>query len=223
MRGSLLIVGAEPATASNGTASDRRSQIIGAATRLLVQKPHDEISIRDLERESGITRGGIYYYFESKEEIFSEVVHEGLMILHADMSEAVRGDHTPTEKIRRVMAVMRSQYDDHRARFDVLIRFWFGAEPTVQVNDQLLASVHEIIGETTAMVVGVIDEGVQAGEFRCEDPAFEAMAIWGTAVTVIQMHNGNRRFSTVSRDQDQLYADLVDHVLRSLRNGAPPA
>lgn len=202
--------------------NERRGEIIAAATRLLVRMPQDKIAIRDLERESGITRGGIYYYFTSKEEIFSEVVRDGLTLLRDDLALACSGDDSATEKMRRVMLMLRRQYDEYRSMFDVLIRFFFGAEPTVRIDDRLQQAVTSIMADCVTTVTDVIEQGRADGEFWCDDPNFEAMAIWGLAVTVVQMQTPNKRLAVVARETEQLNRDLVEYVLRSLRNGAPP-
>lgn len=213
----MTIESAAVGSAGEALGPDRRRQIVDAAARLLVGMSPDKVGIRDLERESGITRGGIYYYFSSKEEIFSEVVLVGLSLLRDDLIEAAAGDDGAERKMRRILAIFGRHYDDYRSMFDVLIRFFFGAEPAVRIDAALQQSVDELISSNLRTVIGVIEEGRAEGVFHCTDPMFEAMAIWGIMVTVIQMQTPSTRLAMVARDPERLNADLVEYVLKSLR------
>jgi AcrR family transcriptional regulator len=53
-----------------------RSQILGAAYRLFLEKGYSATSMRDIVAASGITMGGIYNHFAGKEQIFSAVFAE---------------------------------------------------------------------------------------------------------------------------------------------------
>jgi len=48
---------------------------------LLVRKGFDAVSISDIQKETGMSRGIIYHYYKSKEELFMEVVERYLLEL----------------------------------------------------------------------------------------------------------------------------------------------
>jgi AcrR family transcriptional regulator len=52
---------------------DKKNQIIEAAEQLFHRFGYGKTSLDDIAREAGLGKGTIYYYFESKEEIFFEV------------------------------------------------------------------------------------------------------------------------------------------------------
>ncbi len=51
-----------------------KDQLFKAAFKLFLTRHLDGISIADIEKVSGMTRGAIFYYANSKEELFKEVV-----------------------------------------------------------------------------------------------------------------------------------------------------
>ncbi len=55
---------------------DRKEQILDAAMRVFAQKGFTRATNKDIAREAGITPGLIYYYFESKEAVFREIVEQ---------------------------------------------------------------------------------------------------------------------------------------------------
>jgi len=56
--------------------SDRtRSEIIKVATDLFIRNSYEYTTIEDILKEWGGSKGSLYYYFKSKEEILDAVVH----------------------------------------------------------------------------------------------------------------------------------------------------
>ncbi len=64
----------------------RREQILGAATTVFAAKGYYRASITDIIKESGIARGTFYLYFESKREVFSELVDILMVRLNSSMT-----------------------------------------------------------------------------------------------------------------------------------------
>lgn len=60
----------------NKTRDVRRREILEAAMRIFARRGYSAASMADITRESGLTRGGIYWHFSSKWEIFMEMFRE---------------------------------------------------------------------------------------------------------------------------------------------------
>ncbi len=54
----------------------RRTEIIRAAKNLFAKKGYSATSMDEIAKEIGITKPSLYYFFESKERIFAEIVGE---------------------------------------------------------------------------------------------------------------------------------------------------
>ncbi len=50
-------------------AGNKLDHILSCATRIFCEKGYEGASIRDLSRRSGVSLAGLYYYFDSKEEL----------------------------------------------------------------------------------------------------------------------------------------------------------
>ena len=192
----------------------RRREIIRASRNLFFEASFDNVSIRDLEKATGLTRGAIYYYFESKEDIYGAVVIEGLervrnLLLEA--SGAHEGD--PKAQLVALYRALAEHYFQERQIFDNLLRYFFGMRPTTTLSDQLLQDTEDQVRATQSIVEGIIAEGNQTGVFACDDPEFAGMAIWGIYVTMIQMAGDNERLRAVARPRDVLIRQLEDHIL----------
>ena len=56
--------------------SAKRRQIIDGARRMFLAQGFDAASMNDIAREAGVSKGTLYVYFKSKEELFEAIVEE---------------------------------------------------------------------------------------------------------------------------------------------------
>ncbi|MDR1954806.1 MAG: TetR/AcrR family transcriptional regulator, partial [Candidatus Methanoplasma sp.] len=61
--------------ARNKNSSDTKNEIIAAATELFVRNGYENTTIEDILKEWKGSKGSLYYYFKSKEEILDAVVY----------------------------------------------------------------------------------------------------------------------------------------------------
>jgi AcrR family transcriptional regulator len=56
--------------------NDRKKEIISAAKKLFALNGYSPTSMDDIARDVGITKASLYYFFESKERIFTDIIEE---------------------------------------------------------------------------------------------------------------------------------------------------
>lgn len=69
---------ADSLPASNGTLSESRQIILDTAARLFRAQGYASVSLRHVAGECGMKAASLYYHFESKDEIVSEVLRIGV-------------------------------------------------------------------------------------------------------------------------------------------------
>ena len=57
---------------------DRRQAIMDTALEIFAEHGYDSTSISMLAKRAGVSKGLMYNYFESKEELLSTIMHEGI-------------------------------------------------------------------------------------------------------------------------------------------------
>lgn len=58
--------------------ADTKDKLLRAAEALFVERGYDAVSVSDIARAAGATKGHLYYYFKNKEELFDEVLKRHL-------------------------------------------------------------------------------------------------------------------------------------------------
>ena len=54
--------------------SDTRTHILMVSLKLFLQKNFKEVTMKEIVKETGLSKGAFYHYFESKEKLFFEII-----------------------------------------------------------------------------------------------------------------------------------------------------
>lgn len=83
----------------------RREAIVAAARTLFLRDPERLPSAAAIATEAGLAKGTVYLYFETKEEIFMDILHVYRMVTMAAIREAFSpDDRSPAEHIDAFLA-----------------------------------------------------------------------------------------------------------------------
>jgi AcrR family transcriptional regulator len=89
----------------------RREAVLDAAERLLATAGYDAMTIADIADGAGITRGALYFYFGSKQEVITALFARCVEVLHeksrAAAEDAASGASAIDAAMRRTEALWR--------------------------------------------------------------------------------------------------------------------
>ncbi len=93
-----------------------KQQILDAASRLLQEKAFSAISLADIARSSGISKGTLYYYYNNKDDILFDVADSYLDRLAQSLFEWIDNPQKDTSMPRLLSyAFERGAFDDSGA------------------------------------------------------------------------------------------------------------
>lgn len=78
-------------------------ELLRAAARLMAKQGYDDTSIRDVGRATGLSLAGMYFYFESKEDLLYQIQSATFAALLRQIQEAIAGASTPEARLRRIV------------------------------------------------------------------------------------------------------------------------
>jgi AcrR family transcriptional regulator len=92
----------------------RRREIVAAAAKLFAERGFQATSMADLTAATGLAAGGIYHYFEGKDDILTAICDELLEPLLTDARAVVAEDATAVEHLRRLVVLWVEHAAAHR-------------------------------------------------------------------------------------------------------------
>ena len=120
----------------------RRRQILDAARRRFAANGFHATSMQDILAEAGLSAGGVYRYFASKEDIIAAIAEEAIGTIRAAFESAGDEDLPILEVIGRAISAV-----DERARHDDLgrlaLQVWAEAARSAPLRRRLRSSIRE--------------------------------------------------------------------------------
>jgi len=80
--------------------SNRRGEILAAATDLFYEYGYQKASLRDLSRKVGLTQAAIYYHFRNKEEILYTIIEKSSNELYFTLKSCLSGKKDAVVELR---------------------------------------------------------------------------------------------------------------------------
>jgi AcrR family transcriptional regulator len=108
---------------------ERRTQLLELGLRLFTDRSYDELSIDDIARAAGISKGLLYHYFPSKRDYYVEVVRRAAALL-VERAASPGGDASPDALIGGLTAYL-DFVEQHAASYTALMRGGVGSDPEV--------------------------------------------------------------------------------------------
>jgi AcrR family transcriptional regulator len=149
----------------------RKDSIVLAAQKLFSQFGPRKTSVDEIARLAQVSKGTIYNYFESKEEIHSAVVERELTMLMEQIKEAVAKENDSAGKVRAYLLAKLSRMRElvnfyHVTREDAL-QYW----PLIKgIKEKYLKAERSIL-------VDILTEGNNRGELLVSEPELFAQII----------------------------------------------
>ncbi len=145
----------------------RPTQILEAAFEEFVANGFVATRVEDIADRIDVTKGTIYVYFPTKEDLFLAVIDYITRPLQNLLQSSRQLTGTCSERIQSMIVLFYDHVSDDRYTRE-LIRFVI-AEGTRFPN--LIQKHHdELIGPIFALVQSLLDEGMASGEFRKVSP-----------------------------------------------------
>ncbi|MDO9534679.1 MAG: TetR/AcrR family transcriptional regulator, partial [Bacillota bacterium] len=85
------------------TVKNKREEILDEAAKLFKRKGFKGTSMQDIAAEVGILKGSIYYYFNSKNEIFQDVLDKGISPVLKKAEYIMGKQLSPHDKLRELI------------------------------------------------------------------------------------------------------------------------
>ncbi|MFI5614927.1 ScbR family autoregulator-binding transcription factor [Amycolatopsis sp. NPDC051903] len=106
-------------------AEQTRLQLLEAAAELLHRDGYAATSMVDIARQAGVTKGGLYFHFTSKDDVCDEVQAAAVAVLADHVRWIDRRITAPPPSLRRLAELSRA------------LMHWLGADPKVGASFRL--------------------------------------------------------------------------------------
>ncbi len=165
----------------------RRAQILDAAQTCLARSGYHLTTMDDVVRESGLSKGSLYWHFEGKEELLL-----ALFDRYADEFFAAWGEYTESADASPVELVVLGceLFMERVGSQEALARAWLGFLEHPIARQRLA----ELYTRSRAVLTRLVERAVERGELVTDSPGAVAAGLVGLAEGVFLQAIVDRSF-----------------------------
>ena len=192
----------------------RPDEIINAALAVFADSGFVGAKLDEIAQRAGVSKGTLYLYFDSKEELFREVVRTKVVsAVEAGEQEVARMQGSAEDRlVKLTRAIWSVVSQPEMAQITKLMHSELSSFPelTQFYYDDVIVRVRNLVRS-------VLADGVASGEFRAEQSEYAARAIPHLLVMGAKTLHFFREFDPEPMQPDQIIDGAVDLVLNGVR------
>ena len=194
----------------------RRETIMESAREFFFTKGFNATTMDEIAYKAELSKGALYLYFASKEEIYVSVMNEGLSILFERTEEALTLDLPPDQMLRKLGEVHYRYYLDYPEYSRI---FFFSEHRNIakQIPRELIQESMDKGKRFFQLIVGIIQKGIEQGIFAPADPRKAAVAFWGATSGTLLLFEEEVNREIIGMDVEQLLYYTLDLFIEALK------
>ncbi|GAA4347320.1 TetR/AcrR family transcriptional regulator [Actinomadura luteofluorescens] len=183
-------------------------RLLAVATRMFAEKGFESTSVQEIVNAAGVTKGAMYHYFGSKDDLLYEIYHRLLGLQTSRLEQIADGPGTAAERLRAAAVDVLNTSFLYLDDFTVFFR------STHLLSRDRREAVRAERRRYHERFRALVEEGQREGTFRTETPADIAVHFFfGTVHQIGAWYRPGGRLKTAAISEH--YVDLFLHGLEN--------
>jgi len=167
---------------------NRRNTILKAARKLFFDRGFKSVTVDNIAEKSEVSKGSIYLCFESKEEIYTQILIAENIALYERVKNFTAIEASASQLLQEFARIYVDYFLNDKELFRILMTFMMQTghmHLTQQQSAELIRSTNQNI----TILSQIIRKGIDSGEFAPVDNIRQMQnAIWGMLNGIISLY-----------------------------------
>ena len=146
--------------------AQKRKYILDTARKVFVEKGFKNVTMKDIVEACEISRGGLYLYFESTDQILMEVLQVEADETDDVFTERIAKEDTAADILTLFLKEQKKELLQNKDNLTVAVYEYFFAHKSTDKNNML----RKQFDAGVRVIEKLIEAGIASGEFYCENP-----------------------------------------------------
>ena len=151
----------------------RKRQILNAASEVFSKKGFHEVRMDDIVKQSGLSKGTIYWYFSSKDEIITCILDDIFTAEFENLKDLQHSELSAMQRIKMFTRIALEDVEKYSINAPIIYEFISTAGRETSVKQKLKNYMRSFI----EIMKPIVQQGIDNQEFRKIDPQDAAVAI----------------------------------------------
>lgn len=144
---------------------ERKGQIVEAAVAVFSRLGFQRARMEDVARESGLSKGTLYLYYESKDELIGALLESVFDRGMRDLKSALASEGSAGERLRKLGELVSGEME----KLYILLPVWFEFYAMAARDEGVRRFMKGYFEEYREILAEIVRDGIQRGEFRRVD------------------------------------------------------
>lgn len=144
----------------------KKKYILETARKVFVEKGFKDVTMKDIVEACEISRGGLYLYFDSTEQILMEVLQMEADETDDVFTQSITKEDTAADILTLFLKEQKKELLQKKDNLTVAVYEYFFAHQSADKNNML----RKQFDAGVRVIEKLIEAGIASGEFYCEDP-----------------------------------------------------
>lgn len=146
--------------------TQKKQHILDTARKVFAEKGFKNVTMKDIVEACEISRGGLYLYFDSTEQILLEILKMEAQETDDVFTGHISGDDTAADILTLFLKEQKKELLQKKNSLTVAVYEYFFAQELTDKNNML----RKQFDAGVKVLEKLIEAGIASGEFYCEDP-----------------------------------------------------
>lgn len=143
----------------------KKQYILETAKKVFVEKGYKNVTMKDIVEACDISRGGLYLYFSSTEELLLAVLQKDAEEIDDVFSESIAGEDSAADILTLFLKEQKKEL--LRKKNNLTMAVYEYAFENKEKKDQMMRKQFDA---GVRVLEKLIESGIASGEFYCENP-----------------------------------------------------
>lgn len=146
--------------------AQKKQYILDTARKVFVEKGYKSVTMKDIVEACAISRGGLYLYFDSTEQILLEILQMEAQETDDVFTVQISEEDTAADILTLFLKEQKKELLQKKNNLTVAVYEYFFAHKSTDKNNML----RKQFDAGVKVLEKLIEMGIASGEFYCENP-----------------------------------------------------
>lgn len=202
----------------------RKNDIISAAERIFFTKGYNYATMDDVAKEAEYSKRTVYVYFNSKEQIYFEIMIRGYRFLMKMLKANLEKDkaHTAIEEIKQMASTLYQFSNDYSEYFGAIMEY----ENSVldfqkSIPDRSKEECYVLGEQILSILMDALKKGIAEGSIRSDlNIKNTALALWACIIGVFNTAKKKKYYieNYHGIKPEDLVSEAFNMLIKSIQN-----
>ncbi|MEQ9618167.1 MAG: TetR/AcrR family transcriptional regulator [Deltaproteobacteria bacterium] len=172
----------------------RTEEIIKAAASLFSNKSYHDVTMDQIAAEVGVAKGTIYLYFDSKENLYLEILEDTYEEIESILEKEIAKSDSAPQKLKKILMLIFKFYLQNMDVLRILSR-----DETHLIREHYEFTEHWRL-RRIKLYQKILEKGIKEGSFRAANTELTALIIFGLVRSVMFFYHTEKSAGEIAEE-----------------------